>query len=349
MPGASGIRIDGPAQAAGRPEAPSDAREAVQTVGRRSAAGAACPRETQAAGLAPERTRIHTPAGAPSSAGPAAGPLIGPARLAAAFAVRGGRTALVSRMHTAPLKIAKAFDCPRELAVIVMDASPGMLAGDRYELAWTAERGARVYLTNQGHTRVHPSPPGRGAVLVQRYVLREEACVQAMTEPLTLYRDAELEARTEVDLAPGAVWLSAEILCPGRVGHGETFAFRRYGAELEVRYGGELIFRSRQLIEPAKQRIASPGAWETCTHIGTLYCFSDRLDASRLGAAREAAERAAAAVPGGCVAGASRAWRHGIVVMAAGDAAWKLQRTLGASWRALRRALLGLPGEVWRG
>jgi len=272
----------------------------------------------------------------------------GAARLEAAFAVRGGRTVLVSKWHTAPLKIAKAFDRPRELAVIVMDASPGMLAGDRYELAWTAERDARVYLTNQGNTRVHPSPPGRGALLTQRFTLHEGACVQSMMEPLMLYRDAELTSRTEVDLAPGAVWLSAEVVCPGRAGRGEMFEFRRYDSALTVRYGGEPIFRSRQIVNPAIQRIAAPGAWEDCTHIGMLYCFSDRLDASHLEAAREAAEKAAAALPGGCLAGASRAWRHGLVVMAAGGAAWRLQRTLEAAWRALRRTLLDLPDEVWR-
>ena len=284
----------------------------------------------------------------PPRAAHAAGPLIGPARLSAVFAVRGGRTVLASKMHTAPLKIAKAFDCPSELAVIVMDASPGMLAGDRCELEWTAEPGARVHLTNQGHTRVHPSPPGRGAALTQRFTLRENACVQSMMEPLMLYRDAELTARTEVDLMPGAVWLSAEIFCPGRTGRGERFAFRRYDSELVVRCGGEPIFRSRQLIEPAKQRIAAPGAWETYTHIGALYGFSDRLEDTHLEAAREAAERAAAAVPGGCVAGASCTWRHGIAVMAAGDAAWKLQRVLEAAWRALRRTLLDMPETVWR-
>ncbi|OUM96239.1 MAG: hypothetical protein A9Z00_06670 [Thermobacillus sp. ZCTH02-B1] len=273
--------------------------------------------------------------------------MLGPARLEAAFAVRGGRTVLSSKLHTAPLKIAKAFDRPHELAVIVMDASPGMLAGDRYEMEWTAEKGARVYLTNQGHTRVHPSPPGRGALLMQRYTLREEACIQAMMEPLMLYRDAELDARTEVELGPGAVWLSSEILCPGRAGRGERFAFRRYDSELVVRRGGEPIFRSRQHIEPAKHRIAAPGAWEDRTHIGMLYCFSDRLDTLHLEAAREAAEQAAATVPGGCLAGASRTWRHGIVVMAAGDAAWRLQRVLEAAWRALRRTLLAMPETVW--
>ena len=379
MPAASNMRIDLAAQAAVRPHGAQNARAVPEApVAERphepTAAGAKpegpvaerfraspaaaaaggertgeAPRAAQAAGLSFGRAPASAPpAGEPAPSAPT-GPLLGPARLEAFFAVRGGRTVLAAKRHTAPLKIAKAFDRPRELAVIVMDASPGMLAGDRYELTWTAERGARVYLTNQGHTRVHPAPPGRGAVLTQRYVLREDACIQAMMEPLMLYRDAELDARTEVDLGPGAVWLSAEILCPGRAGRGEKFAFRRYGAELEVRHGGEPIFRSRQLIEPAIHRIAFPGAWEDCTHIGMLYCFSDRLDTPHLEAAREAAEQAAAAVPGGCVAGASRAWRHGIVVMAAGDAAWKLQRTLGEAWRALRRTLLGLPGEVWRG
>lgn len=79
-----------------------------------------------------------------------------------------------------------------------------------------------------------------------------------------------------------------------------------------------------------------------------LYCFSDRLDGGHLDAVREAVERAAGAMPGECIAGVSRTWRHGIVVMAAGGAAWRLQRVLEAAWRALRRTLLGLPEAVWR-
>jgi len=346
MPAASSTRING-AAGARRPHAGPGAEANAALADGHS--GPDVGTHAASADRLPQAEPSAGPARAIAPVGPHAAPASGRARLEAAFAVRGGRTVLVSKMHTAPLKIAKAFDRPRELAVIVMDASPGMLAGDRYELAWTAEKDARVYLTNQGHTRIHPSAPGRGVALTQRFTLREGACVQSMMEPLMLYRDAELAARTEVDLAPGAVWLSADIICPGRAGRGEKFAFRRYDAALTVRYGGEPIFRSRQLIEPANQRIAAPGAWEDCTHIGMLYCFSDRVDGSHLDAAREAAERAAAAVPGGCVAGASRTWRHGIVVMAAGGAAWRLQRVLEAAWRALRRTLLDLPEAVWTG
>ena len=50
------------------------------------------------------------------------------------FRSAGGRTEIGDKYHTAPVKIAKAFPVQEQLAVIVMDVSPGMLEGDRYEI-----------------------------------------------------------------------------------------------------------------------------------------------------------------------------------------------------------------------
>ena len=211
------------------------------------------------------------------------------------------------------------------------------------ERGWEAGPGARVYLTNQGHTRIHPSEPGRGASLRQTYRLAEGACAQAMMEPVMLYEGAEFTSVTDVSLAPGALWVSADIVCPGRVLRGESFAFRKYDARLNVCYRDELIYRSRMLLEPGRHRVEAPGAWEDKTHCGILYAFSDRLTAAQLDAAREAAEAAGGIASGACVVGASLTYRHGLVVTAAGGAAWQLQRALTAAWQAIRLSLDGLP------
>lgn len=271
----------------------------------------------------------------------------GATRLSAGFARHGERTVLASKFHTSPVKIAKTFETGGELAAIVMDASPGMLAGDRYAFDWRAAPGSRVFLTNQSYTKIHPAPPGRGALMRQSYAVGEGACVQAMMEPVMLYRDAEFTSVTEVSLAEGAVWYSADILSPGRLHRGESFAFRRYDAAVSVTYGGELIFRSRLLLEPDKDRITSPGAWEDRSHYGMLYVFSDRLSARELDAVREAMEHVPGIVPGAVIAGASRTFKHGLVVTAGGHAAWQLQRVLHAAWQAVRMSLDGLPPFEW--
>lgn len=266
--------------------------------------------------------------------------------LSASFALRGGRTMLEGKYQTAPVKIAKTFDTPHELAAIVMDASPGLLAGDRYAFDWTLAAGTRLYVTNQSYTKVHPCKPGTAAELTQRFVVGEGACAQSMMEPMMLYKDADFRSATEVELGPGAVWMQSEVLCPGRLLRGESFLYRRLDNLLTVRYGGEPIFRSRQLVLPSQQRLAAPGAWEDMTHTGTFYAFSDRITPAELVAVRAALEAGAGDGPAAVVAGASLTYRHGLAVLAAGRTAWQLQRTLHAAWSAVRHSLHGLPPFV---
>jgi len=266
---------------------------------------------------------------------------LGLTRLQASFEQHGDRTVMTSKYHTAPLKIAKAFPDGAGLGVIVMDVSPGMLDGDRYELDWHCGRNSRLYVTNQSYTKVHPAGEKGGAVLKQSFVLGEGAVVEHMPEPVMLYRQAALRSETDVRLAPGSLWLQADVWCPGRTLRGETFLYDRFDSRLSVRYGEELIGSQRQLIEPAAQQLHVPGGWGSATHMGTLLAFGDRIGMQQVEAVREAA----AALPDrsayGLTIGASLTHRYGLAVMAAGTAAWPLQEALRTAWSALRLSLLG--------
>ncbi|MBD2844528.1 urease accessory protein UreD [Paenibacillus sp. IB182496] len=284
----------------------------------------------------PKASNIATP----ESAKPAAVGLT--ARLRARFVRHGERTALAERYHSAPLKIAKSFPLrERQLGVIVMDVSPGMLAGDRYELEWVCEAGTHAYVTNQSYTKVHPSEPAHPAMLRQRYVLGPDAVCEAMMEPLMLYREAALDNRTEVRLAPGAVWMQSEVLCPGRALRGERFAYRRLDNRLRVQLGEELIFAQRQLIVPQEQRLGAPGAWGDATHAGMFYCMGDRVQPNHAGAVRQALGELPVR-DRSLRWGVSPAYRHGLTVSVLGDSAWAVQEALHRAWSAARAALLEL-------
>lgn len=264
-------------------------------------------------------------------------------RLDVSFEARVDKTCVTAKYHTAPVKIAKTFQYPHELAAIVMDASPGMLAGDRYEFDWKAGAGSRVYLTNQSYTKVHPCQDGNGAVLRQRFKLEEGACVQTMMEPVMLYKDADFTSETEVNLGRGASWMQIEILCPGRHLRKEAFLYRRLSSRLTVRYGGEPIFYSHQLVIPAEHRLTAPGAWEDRTHFGTFYAFSDRITSEHLETVRAALESDVGDKPQAVIAGASLTYRYGLAVSGGARTAWQLQQKLFAAWSALRLSLDGLP------
>ncbi|MDG0808931.1 urease accessory protein UreD [Cohnella rhizosphaerae] len=152
-----------------------------------------------------------------------------PSVLEAAAELRGGATVLARRYCTSPIKIAKTFPEGGALGVMLMDASPGMLAGDRYGLSWEAEAGTHLVLTNQGFTKVHPCGLGQAASMESCYRIGAGAVVETMMKPVMLYRDAVFDNRTVVELAPGAVWMQGEVLCPGEDAAGRGFSIRVVG------------------------------------------------------------------------------------------------------------------------
>ncbi|WP_164779439.1 urease accessory protein UreD [Paenibacillus kobensis] len=263
------------------------------------------------------------------------------AQLRAAFERRGGVTVMTEKYQTAPVKIAKTFPLGSSLGAIVMDVSPGLLDGDRYELEWKCGPGSRLFVTNQSFTKVHPAGPQGGASMKQTFVLEADAVIEHMPEPVMLYKDAEFVSETEVHLASGAVWMQADVWCPGRTLRGERFQYTRFDSRLAVWYGDERIGSQRQLIEPAVQVIAAPGCFADATHIGSLLVYGDRIGAAELAAAREALQLVPHRSGYGLTFGASLTYRHGLAVMAAGTAAWPLQEALREAWRAVRLSLLG--------
>lgn len=265
----------------------------------------------------------------------------GAAELRAEFVCSGGQTSLKGKYHTAPIKIAKAFPVDGQLAVIVMDVSPGLLSGDRYELKWKCGAGAHAMVTNQSYTKVHPSMPGCGSELKQLFELDEGAVIEHMPEPVMLYKHASFASETVVRLERGSVWMQADVLCPGRTLRGERFDYSSFRNSLSVYYGDVLVFAQRQRIEPKLQHIGASGCMEDMTHTAAFYIFSDRITGDHLERIQQTLDDFAAVAGHPVIAGASRTYRHGIAVTAASTAAWPLQRLMREVWNAARGELLG--------
>lgn len=270
--------------------------------------------------------------------------------ISAQFAVRSGLTQLVHKYHASPLKIAKTFRYENEtflddaasmdqLGVYMMDCSPGLMNGDHYDINVRLEEGARVYLTNQSFTKVHPSTADQGSTQHQTLLLAADTLLEYIPEPLMLYKDADLFAETEAHLAKGSTLIFSDVLCPGRTQRGEIFHYSRYVNRMKVWYEGELIFYQNQRIEPAKMVLTAPGCWEDETHMGNLFIFSDRLNQRHLETIMEKIGQ----LDGTAVrVGASLTYKHGLVVTVLGRHAWELQAVLTKAWHHIRRSLMAL-------
>jgi urease accessory protein len=288
--------------------------------------------------------------------------------IAASFAEAGGQTRLSDRYHAYPLKIAKAFPFDHgQLGVYVMDASPGILAGDEYVMDWKFGDNTQVYITNQSYTKVHPArcadddaSGARPSGQQLRLHLGPGSYVEYMPEPLMLYKDAILCSSVDIRLEPGAALIYSDALCPGRTQRGELFQYELYQNRVAVTYGDELIFSSKQRVQPARQKLRAIGAWAGYTHAGSLYVFSDlaelnavfidrlrefldeRLQAGDFRIGDTEPESETGRRDGGeLIYGVSRTYKHGLVLNAAGHKIYELQSLLEAAWQFVREQLFG--------
>ncbi|TXK77552.1 urease accessory protein UreD [Paenibacillus sp. N3.4] len=268
----------------------------------------------------------------------------------AEFAVRSGLTQLVSKYQISPLKIAKTFryenktldpDMPPmdQIGVYMMDCSPGLMSGDHYEIDMRLQEGARVFLTNQSFTKVHPSLLDEEASQRQVLYLAAESMLEYVPEPLMLYKEANLTAEMEVHLGSGSIFIFTDVLCPGRTQRGEVFQYTCYKNKVKVWYDNELIYYQNQKIEPNTMELSLPGCWEVQSHLGNLYVFSDRLKQKHL---EEILTKLELLKDVEVRVGASLTYKYGLIVSIMGKHAWELQHALTAAWHEIRRSLLSL-------
>jgi urease accessory protein len=251
-------------------------------------------------------------------------------RIEARFEHIRGVTQLTHSFHRAPLKIAKAF--PQDdgsLHVCTMDCSPGLLSGDRYELDFHVAQNARVYLTNQSFTRVHPARrPDDISRQQQHITLEDGAVLELFPEPMMLFRNAAAQFETHIEMSPQSTLMLSDITCAGRIARGEKFDFKLWQNRLDIRMNGELIFCNRQRLRPQlpeeQHNLTAAGAWSDYTHWGNFWIFGEHV--SQHGAQLLEALREAFQSHQQVLCGASLTAQSGIAVTMMGHHAWQLQQ-----------------------
>lgn len=242
-----------------------------------------------------------------------------------------GRTRLSTLYTRAPLKIAKTFSLGSALSVCVMDASPGLLAGDYYDFNWHLMPQADVHITTQGFTRVHPSHDNLCRIQ-QKITLENSAHFEVFPEPLMLYKDAALSAETVIDITGNASLLMGEVFCAGRTGRGECWDFASYKNGLRVRLDGRLIYINQSAMRPPIFAPQSVGVFENFTHNATFLAFGPaRIPIENLRAVFEEHPLV--------YGGVSTLENNGIIASLLGQRACDLQEAL-AALRAVARDVL---------
>ncbi|BCM90980.1 urease accessory protein UreH [Abditibacteriota bacterium] len=199
-------------------------------------------------------------------------------RVVAHFDAPTNRTRLSHLACVAPLKVAKPFpQSDGSLHICLMDVSPGLLAGDHYDLQWRLETGAQVLITHQGFMRVHPSRDSPTSH-EQSISIASGALLEYEAAPILLYRDAALRAETKIEVEQGGILILSEIICAGRTAHNESFAFDSYRGHLQADYANELVAWNSTDLTPQLHNLSARGAWDGNTHWGTTLIIAENAN-----------------------------------------------------------------------
>lgn len=158
-----------------------------------------------------------------------------------------GSTALSGQSFRAPFHLSKPNWDPvaQVLQAQVVNPTAGILEGDRLESAIEVESGAALLVTTPSASRLFRMTEGGHATCTQRYRLAKHATLEVFPEPLVPHRGSTYFQETIVEVAEASTLLLIDQLMPGRLAHGEAWAWDRLVLGLTVRHAGELILRER--------------------------------------------------------------------------------------------------------
>src|SRR5262245_61494176 len=188
-------------------------------------------------------------------------------RMDLTFVLQNGETVLRHGYCEIPCKITRVLNSRRPAAhLILMHCTAGLFGGDDVECSIRVERGARVVLTQQSATKVHPSE-GRPAIHKTHVFVETGAELQLYLEPVIPFAGSSLTQTTRIDVQPGARLVFWEGLMAGRVGRGERWQFRELASETHLRSNNHLVYLDRFFLPNGFERSAC--AMGECSYLGT--------------------------------------------------------------------------------
>ncbi|HEX2532969.1 MAG TPA: urease accessory protein UreD [Chitinophagaceae bacterium] len=185
--------------------------------------------------------------------------------------VRSGRTTLASAFCTQPYKVMDVSEPGRDagLRLMLMSASPGLLSGDRSQMTVDVGPGARVSLETQAYQRLFRMEEEAHQELSVR--VGSGAMFRYLPHPLVPQAGARLRSASSFHLEPDSRLAYGEVLCCGRKGNGEAFAFTRLSTRLQIRVHHQLAVREGLLWEPGNGKPDGIGLLEGHSHQASLF------------------------------------------------------------------------------
>ena len=255
-----------------------------------------------------------------------------------------------------PLQIVRPFEmADGGLLLHMQSVAGGVLGGDRLDLDITLEADARVQLTTTGANRIYrPRETDAPAVQSTQIAVGPGALLEYLPDPTIPFAGARYRQKTRITLADSAGVYWWEVLSPGRIAHGERFAYECLDLSATIDHeNGTTIARDRAVLEPARRALSSPGRMGPYDYLITFYALRIGAPAAELLGVESALTEIALrhSETDEAVWGASALAAHGIVIRGMSRRSPPIHATLIELWREAKRLLHGedisIPRKVW--
>lgn len=197
-------------------------------------------------------------------------------RLDLTFGFRRGRTAIRDVYCEVPFKITRLHDSPLTgiAHLILMQCTAGLFGGDTVESSIQVEAGARILITQQSATKVHPSS-GRPAIQSNRIRVEAGGELHLLYGPVIPFSGSRMRQTTLIDVEPGARLCFWESLMAGRIGRGEAWQFDEFTSETCLRLAGRPLYLDRFCLIPGLRPPTEVWEMSNAAYVATGLYFGE--------------------------------------------------------------------------
>jgi urease accessory protein len=195
-----------------------------------------------------------------------------------------GKTIPSELFYSAPYKLMNYFETPSGgIEYILMNASPGVMANDHYQVTIDVGENSRLTLLPQSFEKIHKMDDGAKAFRDTVIFIDKNAYLKYIGLPAIPFADSAYCAITKIHLKDASSQLLyGDILSSGRHLSDEKFAFRHYESNVEIFMSEGLACKDHCVFTPAQDDLSQFGFFENHSYIANLFIYGFHLDESML-------------------------------------------------------------------
>jgi urease accessory protein len=168
----------------------------------------------------------------------------------------------------------------KDLHLMLMSSSPGILDEDEYELKIEVEENCSLQLHTQSYQRLFNMQ--NNAKQLMNVHLQNNASFVYLPHPSVPHKDSSFTAINKIHLNNNCNLIWGEILTCGRKLNEEIFKFNKYHNSTEIFINNKLIIKENLLMQPLFINPNSIGQLEGYTHQASLICFQHQFNTEEI-------------------------------------------------------------------